>query len=383
MGPSETIEAKRPARKLAAILAADVVGYSRLMGVDEEGTLARVRDELANVVRPSVEGHRGRIFKTTGDGFLAEFASAVDALACASAIQRSAAAAEAGRPGDGAVRYRIGINVGEVVVEDGDVFGNGVNIAARLEQLAEPGGICLSEDAYRQLHAKSEIRVEDLGRTRLRNIATPVRAYHVRPAAWAGRSSARTKPGRRRHLIAAAGIAALAGVLLWAVGAFHTPEFGPITPLRAAIAEVFGGSPKSIVVEPFANLGGDPAQGRLAAGLTEDLTTALARSSPLRVVAYRVPQPAGGEHPSAKQIARGHGVRYVLEGSIQKDGDKVRINAQVIDGRSGTVVWAHRFDREEGDELAVQGEVTTLIAQALNRRLLETSAGGRAPIVAH
>jgi class 3 adenylate cyclase/TolB-like protein len=373
-------EAGRPARRRAAILAADLVGYTRLMAADEEGTLARTRDSLENAVRPSVGRHRGRIFKTTGDGFLAEFAHATDALHCADEIHRSVAAANSGHSDNAALRYRIGINVGDVIVEDGDLFGNGVNIAARLEQLAEPGGVCLSEEAYRQLNAKLDIRVEDIGAAQLHNIADPVRAFHVRPPTWTAAPDRATTRGRRGVRWAGiAGCVALAAAAVWAVFLRHDPDPGRPAPLAAVIADAFDPSPASIVVEPFINLSADPAHDPFAAGLTEDLTTALARNSSLRVVAYRASFPRVGEMLDAVRIARGHRVRYVIEGSVQRDAARIRINAQVIDARDGAVVWAHRFDREHTDDLAVQGEVTTLIAQAVNQRLANAGPAGRAP----
>ena len=317
----------RVERRLAAILVADVAGYSRLIGADEAGTLARLRAIRAATINPKIAANHGRIVKTTGDGLLAEFASTVDALRCASEIQAGMADQNAGVAPVDRIEFRLGIHQGDIVVEDGDIFGDGVNIAARLEALAEPGGICVSarvqEDALGQL----DLAFRDLGEQQLKNIARPVRAYSV------GKVSA------------------------------------PIN--RPAAVDV----PRlSIVVLPLANLNNDPEQQYFVDGMTEDLTTDLSRIGDMLVISRNTAFTYQGKRVDTRQIGRELGVRYVLEGSVRRVGDQVRINAQLIDAETDSHRWAERFDRTVGDLFALQDEIVSRIAIALNVEMVVVEA---------
>jgi adenylate cyclase len=311
-------------RRLAAILAADVVGYSRLMRADEEGTLARLkalRDELFD---PAVADHRGRIVKTTGDGALVEFASAVDAVRCAAEVQRNLAVREAGAEDD-AMALRIGVNLGDVIMDGGDIYGDGVNVAARLEGLAEPGGICISASIHEQIRHKLDLVCEDRGDQRVKNIAEPLRVYRVvldRPEAASGGVETLSLPDK-----------------------------------------------PSVAVLPFDNLSGDPEQDYLADGISEDLITALSRIRWFFVIARNSSFTYKGQAVDVTQVARELGVRYVLEGSVRKAGGRVRVTAQLIDAATGRHVWAERYDREIEDIFALQDEMTLTIVAALEPEL--------------
>jgi adenylate cyclase len=265
----------RPERRLAAILSADVAGYSRLMGADEEATLAALKSLLADLIEPKVEEHRGHIVKTMGDGLLVEFASAVDAVRCAIDIQRAMAERNAGLADDRRIEFRIGVNVGDVIVDDHDVFGDGVNIAARIQTLAEPGGLSLTENAYRNIAGKVALSVSAMGEQRLKNIAEPVAVYKVELD-----------------------------------GAISTPKL----PLP---------DKPSVAVLPFANLSGDAEQEYFADGMAEEIITALSRCAWLFVIARNSSFTYKGKHVDIRQVGRELGVRYVLEGSVRKGGDKV------------------------------------------------------------
>jgi adenylate cyclase len=321
------LSAARVERRLAAVLAADVAGYSRLIGVDEEGTLARLKAIRAELINPVIAAHRGRIVKTTGDGLLAEFASTVDALRCASEIQVGMADRNAGIPPADRIEYRIGIHQGDIVVEDGDIFGDGVNIAARLEALAEPDGICVSARVQEDAIGKLDLAFRDLGEQQLKNIARPVRAYSV---------------GRDR-----------------------APRSGP------AAVDI----PRlSIVVLPFGNLNNDPEQQYFVDGITEDLTTDLSRIGDMLVISRNTAFTYQGKRVDTRQIGRELGVRYVLEGSVRRIGDRVRINAQLIDTETDSHRWAERFDRSVGDLFALQDEIVSRIAIALNVEMVVAEA---------
>jgi adenylate cyclase len=305
----------RVQRRLAAIFAADVAGYSRLMGNDEEGTLAALKASHREVIDPKVAEHRGRIVNSPGDSVLVEFASAVDATHCAVEIQKEMAERNSVIPEDRRVEFRIGINVGDVIVDSkGDIYGDGVNIAARVESLARPGAICLSDEAYKQIKGKIAIDVSDMGEQQLKNILQPVRIYGVR--------------------------------------------FGeaPALPIP---------DKPSIAVLPFENLSGDPKQEYFADGVSEDIITELSRFSDLFVIARNSSFKYKGKTVDLRQVGRELGVRYVLEGSIRRGGDRIRISAQLIDSGTGTHRWAERYDRELMDLFLIQDEVARTIAAIL------------------
>ena len=301
-------------RRLAAILAADVAGYSRLIGVDEGGTLERLKALRRELLDPKIAEHRGRLVKTTGDGLLVEFASVVDALRCAVEVQREMTGRNAGVLHDSRIEFRIGINMGDIVVEDGDIFGDGVNVAARLEALAEPGSICVSARVQEDAAGKLDLVFEDLGEQQLKNIARSVRAYRV------------------------------------------------VTDARPAMPQITAGPPlpdkPSIVVLPFTNMSADPEQEFLADGIAEDVITALSRYPSLFVIARNSSFTYKGRAVDVKQIGRELGVRYVLEGSLRKSGDRIRVTAQCVEAETGKHVWAERYDRELADIFAVQDEIT-------------------------
>jgi TolB-like protein/class 3 adenylate cyclase len=371
----ERARSARVERRLAAILAADVAGYSRLMGVDEEGTLGRLKALRAEVIDPKIAEHQGRIVKTTGDGLLVEFASVVDALRCAVEVQAAMAESNAPLSADKRIDFRIGINMGDIVVEDGDIFGDGVNVAARLEGLAKPGSICVSARVREDAAGKLELNFRDLGEQQLRNIARPVHAYSVGVAASPTRSS------RRRSgtvgLVAAACILAISMIATaawWAWPRFSAPAIASrvlstATP-PAANVEAKPAPRLSIVVLPFANLSNDPDQQYFADGITDDLTTDLSRLRNVLVISRATAATYKDQHLDAKQIGRELGVRYVLEGSVRRSGDEVRINAQLIDATTDTHLWAERFDHDIGNLFVLQNEITSRIANTLGWELL-------------
>jgi adenylate cyclase len=294
-------------RRLVAILAADVAGYSRLMGEDEEATHERLRRHLRELVDPKIEQHHGRIVKNTGDGLLAEFPSVVDAVRCAIEIQRGMVGREPDVPEERGIRFRIGINLGDVIAEQDDIFGDGVNVAARLEALAEPGGICISRVVRDQIRDKLPYPFEALGEQQVKNIARPVRVYVLRPEAVADLSAPSAllaKPGTQ-------------------------PAVAPRL---------------SIVVLPFTNLSNDPEQQYFAHGITEDLTTDLSRLAGMFVISRNTAFTYRSKPADTKQIGRELGVRYALEGSVRRSGNQLRVNAQLIDAATDAHLWAERFD---------------------------------------
>src|SRR5215831_9551416 len=311
-------------RRLAAIIAADVAGYSRLMGSDEEGTLAALKAIQRDVIDPKIAEHRGRIVKTTGDGILIEFASVVDALRCAVEVQQAMAKRNAGVPGDGRVAFRIGINLCDIIIDSGDIFGDGVNIAARLEAIAEPEGICISEDAYRQVKGKLDLSFEDIGERQLKNIGGPVRAYRVR----LGRTT------------------------------------------RASAPTLALPTKPSIAVLPFQNMSGDPDQEYFADGMVEEIITALSRMSWLFVIARNSSFTYKNRIVDVKQVGQELGVRYVLEGSVRKSGNRVRINTQLVEAESGAHLWVERYDRDLSDVFALQDEITESVVAAIEPEML-------------
>jgi len=292
---------ERVERRLAAILAADVAGYSRLIGADEEGTLARLKTHRSALIDPKIAQHKGRIVKTTGDGVLAEFASTVDALRCAGEVQAAMAERNAAVPADLRIEFRVGIHQGDIVVEDGDIFGDGVNIAARLEGLAAPGGICVSARVQEDAAGKLDLAFEDIGEQQLKNIARPMRVFHV----------------RLDRAMEAARDASQPSLTL------------PDKP--------------SVAVLPFANMSDDPEQEFFADGIAEDVITALSRYPSLFVIARNSSFTYKGRAVDVKEVGHELGVRYVLEGSVRRAADRIRVTAQLVEAETGNHVWAERY----------------------------------------
>ena len=358
-------------RKLAAIFAADIAEYSRLMGLDEVGTLRRLQAYRA-ILDPLISAHRGRIFNTAGDSVVADFASAVDAVECAVAVQDAIEKENENRPFGEQMRFRIGVHLGDVLVDGSNLFGDGVNIAARLQALAAPGGICLSGAVRDQIGTRLPVAFTALGEQRVKNIAQPVRAFRV---AGAGD---RVRPtlvvGRRRRALRAGMLAPALLLLIAAAGAAWWLWPGQRSEPRPAPAISSVTQPNtaprlSIVVLPFTNRSNDPQQEYFADGITEDLTTDVARIQGSMVIARNTAFTYKGKAVDAKQIGRELGVRYVLEGSVQRAGNQVRINAQLVDTETGAQIWGDRFDRDAADLFALQNEITARIARALQSQL--------------
>ena len=350
-------------RKIAANLVADIVGYSRLAGVDEERTLSRLRGLRSDLIDPAITAHRGRIVKRTGDGSLIEFRSVVDAVRYAVEVQNAMVDRNAGVPPDKRIEFRIGIHLGDVVEEsDGDLMGDGVNIAARLEGIAAPGAICLSEDAYRQVKGRLDLAVADLGLTQLKNITEPIRVYSLQvdiPAqakrVTTAEPTTQVRPPEPKKHPALAPLAAaiaalvivLAGTGYWFIAnrpvAIATSTPSPILSNAAAPTEA---KHLSIVVLPFTNLSGDSSQDYFADGVTENLTTELSRIRDSFVIARNTAFTYKGKNIDAREIGKELGVRYLLEGSVQRDQNRVRVNAQLVDAESGAHLWADRFEED-------------------------------------
>jgi adenylate cyclase len=322
------VASDRLERRLAAILAGDVAGYSRLMGADEEGTLARLNATRHELLDPQVAEHRGRIVKRTGDGVLIEFASAVDAARCAIAIQRGMKERNLALPPEQRIELRIGVHVGDVIIEEGDIFGDGVNIAARLEGIAQPGGICISDDAHRQIRGKLDANFRDAGEQTLKNIELPVRVYHfsVEPAA-----------------------------------AGKTGNAEPALPDKPSVA-----------VLPFQNMSTEREQEHFADGLAEDIITSLSKVRGLFVIARNSTFTYKGRAVDVRKVARELGVRYVLEGSVRRSGDRLRITSQLIDAGTGNNLWAERYDRPMRDVFDIQDDITKEIVAALSIKLTDS-----------
>jgi TolB-like protein/class 3 adenylate cyclase/tetratricopeptide (TPR) repeat protein len=315
-------------RRLAAVLSADVAGYSRLMGRDEEGTLAQLKSFRKALIDPAIAEHRGRIVKTTGDGMLVEFASAVDAARCAVEIQRGMARQNTDVSQDQRIEFRIGIHLGDIIIDDNDIFGDGVNIAARLEGIAAPGGVCISDDAQRQIRGKVDIAFDDMGFQTLKNITEPMRAWRM----LLGNASASAPP------------------MEVSVGS------GQVLALP---------DKPSIAVLPFENMSGDPEQDYFADGMVEDIITALSRFRALFVIARNSSFTYKGRAVDVKQVGRELGVRYVLEGSVRKAANRVRITGQLVDTGTGAHLWADRFDGGLGDIFDLQDQVTESVVGAI------------------
>ena len=366
------------ARKLAAILVSDVVGYSRLAGADEDRILARLRALRSDLIDPTIAVHHGRIVKRTGDGSIIEFRSVVDAVRCAIEVQNAMVERNAGVPPERRIEFRVGIHLGDVVEEsDGDLMGDGVNIAARLEGIAAPGAICLSEDAYRQVKGRLDLAVSDLGPTQLKNIADPIRVYSLQvgvPAQAKPATAVQPAPPKTRSSLAplAAGIAAL--LILIAASAWYF--FGANRPATVASNAAAPAESRhlSIVVLPFANLSGDPAQDYFADGITENLTTDLSRLFGSFVIARNTAFTFKGKSVDAKEIGKELGVRYVLEGSVQRGQNRVRVNAQLIDAESGGQLWAERFEKPVADLFDMQDEIVASLGSQLGTELAANEA---------
>ena len=355
-------------RKIAAILVSDVVGYSRLAGADEDRTLARLRALRSDLIDPTISVHHGRVVKRTGDGSVIEFRSVVDAVRCALEVQHAMVERNAGVAPDKRIEFRIGIHLGDVVEEsDGDLMGDGVNIAARLEGVCEPGAICLSEDAYRQVSGRLDMAVTDLGQTELKNIERPIRVYSLQvgvPAQAKPATQAKPPEPKKRSSLASRAFGFAALLILIAAGAWYF--LGANRPAQAGHL--------SIVVLPFTNLSGDPAQDYFADGITENLTTDLSRIHDSFVIARNTAFAYKGKPIDARQIGMELGVRYVLEGSVQRDQNRVRVNAQLIDTESGAHLWAERFEEDVTDLFKLQDQVVARLANTLGYELVKAEA---------
>jgi TolB-like protein/class 3 adenylate cyclase len=322
-------------RKIAAILVADVVGFSRLAGADEEGTLARLRALRGDLIDPAIAAYHGRTFKHTGDGSIIEFRSVVDAVRCAVEVQNGIVERNAGLPVEKRIEFRVGVHLGDVIEEaDGDLMGDGVNVAARLEGLAEPGGVCLSEDAWRQVRDKLKEPFLDLGEKTLKNIARPMRVYALTPRSAAAAPAPSIAPLEKRE------------------------------PPRL-----------SIVVLPFANIGGDAEQEHFVDGVTESLTTDVSRIRGAFVIGRNTAFTYKGKAVDLKLIGRELNVRYVLEGSVQRGGNRMRVNVQLIDAETGNHLWAERFDKPLADLFDMQDEIVARLANTLDGQLINAEAG--------
>ena len=333
---------ERIERRLAAILAADVAGYSRLMGVDEVGTLAALKALRREVINPAIAAHRGRLVKTTGDGMLVEFASAVDAVTCAMAVQGQMA--ERNSNTDPKIVFRIGINVGDIIIDGDDIFGDGVNVAARVESECEPGGVLVSVQVFDQVRGKTAFAYADLGERSLKNIDRPVRVYAVRPT---GESAA-------------------------AIGSISTNSVSALPPDTSRSLPL--PDKPSIAVLPFTNMSSDPEQEYFADGMTEDLITSFSKMPDLLVIARNSTFTYKGKPVDVKQVGRELGVRYVLEGSVRRAGNRLRITGQLIGAETGTHIWAEQWDCELTDIFDLQDQITARIHNAIGGTLVTTEA---------
>ena len=353
-------------RRLTAILSGDVVAYSRLMGEDEAGTLAALKAHLKELIEPRIAAHQGRVVKLMGDGILAEFPSVVEAVQCAVQIQRDMVDRNATTPENRRLEFRIGINLGDVIVERDDIFGDGVNLAARLQELAEPGGVYVSAVVHDQTRTKLDVDFQDLGEHAVKNMTDPVRVYRVNLSGVAVKRIARAaRPRRWRAPVAAAAIAVVAVIAGWEI---YRNLFPPAAQ-ESAVPPV-----PSIAVLPFDNLSGDPQQAYFSDGITEDLINELSRVSGLLVIARNSAFTYKGRAVKVQQVAQELGVRYVLEGSVRKAGSRIRINAQLIDAGNGFHLWAARYDRELTDVFALQDDVVQKIVAALKVELTADEA---------
>ncbi len=384
--PTDSLE-----RHLAAIVAADAVGYSRLMGADEKGTLATLKAHRKQLIDPLVAAHKGHIVKSMGDGLLITFPSVVEAVTCAMALQSGMVERNRDIPPDRRIEFRIGVNIGDVIVEKNDVFGDGVNIAARLEQIAPPGGICLSEDAYRQVRGKLDVPITDAGEQSLKNIASPLRIYRIEPATIAAaKAIAPQREFRRRWwsanpagtplrialigvaVVAVIALAAWAGLTLFR-DRLDVAGIGP--PAKTAP----GAAMPVVAVLPFANQTGDDNQDYFADGVTEEVINALGRFRTLRVIGRNAVQRYKKRSPTQDEIANELGATYLVSGSVRRSGQRVRVAVQLTQSQAGTVMWSDRFDGEMAelfdfqDAIArrIAGTLAANIAQVEGRRSLD------------
>jgi TolB-like protein/class 3 adenylate cyclase/rhodanese-related sulfurtransferase len=356
----------RAERRLTTILAADVVGYSRLMAADETGTLTSLKAIRREVFEPKTAEYRGRVVKLMGDGTLMEFGSVVDAVAFAVEVQRAMALRNTAVPDDQRIAYRMGINIGDIIVEGDDIYGDGVNVAARLEALAEPGAICVSRPVHTQIKGKVDLAFEDLGEQQVKNIPEPVQVFRVLLDAPAAEHTTAPTPTAKRSLrwpVVAGGLAVLvgvAGVVLWQRPWEPREEPASVEAMAFPLPDK-----PSIAVLPFNNMSDDASQDYFADGITEDLITDLSKISGLFVIARNSSFSYKGQQVKVRQVAEEMGVRYVLEGSVRRAGDQVRINAQLIDATTGGHIWAERYDGSMADVFALQDKVTQQIVTAL------------------
>jgi adenylate cyclase len=330
MSAENDVASERAERRLAAILAADVAGYSRLVGADEEGTLARWKAHWRDLIEPTIKEHSGRIVRTAGDGLLVEFASVVDGVRCAAEIQRGMAKRNAAVPAEKRIQFRVGVNFGDIVVDGADIWGDGVNVAARLEALSEPGGICVSGRVQEDVQGRLDVAFEDAGEQQLKNIARPVRIFHVRVG-----------------------------------GMVNAPALAPALALP---------DKPSIAVLPFQNLSGDPEQEYFADGLTEDIITGLSRQPWFFVIARNSTFTYKGKAIDVREVAAQLGVRYVLEGSVRKAANTVRVSGQLIDATQGTHLWAERYERESADVFELQDDLTNSVIGSIGPQILVAEA---------
>ena len=372
-------------RRLAAILAADVAGYSRLMGADEEGTLERLKAHRRELIDPKIKEHYGRIVKATGDGLLVEFASVVDAVRCAVEIQRAMADRNADVPEDKRVIFRIGVNLGDVIIDGDDIYGDGVNIAARLESLAEPGGLCVSRAVRNQIRDKLPYQFADMGEQSVKNIARPVRCYAMTAAAVAMMPPApearlgptRPRLGRTRTIVAGCiMVAVTVGMAAWwAIPHRNSPTLSAEAPAAGPPGRAVSASApvprRSIVVLPFENLSNNPDQEYFVDAITQDLTTDLSRISGSFVIAPTTAFTYKGKGLGAKQIGQELGVGYVLDGSVRRTGDHVQVNVQLVDAENDAQLWTDRFASDRIDLVKAEKEITGRIARTLNLELAE------------
>src|SRR3954447_9542490 len=333
-------------RRLTAVMAADVVGYTRLMGRDEDGTLARLKAHRKEIFEPLVAEYHGRTVKLMGDGALCEFASVVDAVRCAVLTQRTLDEREQVVAETDRIRLRIGINLGDIILDEGDIYGDGVNIAARLQQLAEPGGVLVSGTAYDQLQGKLDLPLDSIGEQRVKNVERPVRVYRVRLDGVPTRPSA-VRLRWLRLALAGAG----AGAPIGALGAWWLMSGQPSVPVKPSLA-----------VLPFENVGGAPADDYYADGVTDDLITDLAKLSGLSVIARNSAFRFKGQAVAVADVARDLGVRYAVEGSLRRSGDEMRINVQLVDTTTGANLWAERYERSTADVFSIEEEMIGHVA---------------------
>jgi adenylate cyclase len=370
-------------RRLAAILAADVAGYSRLMGVSEEGTLERLKAHRRQLIDPKIAEHHGRIVKTAGDGMLVEFPSVADAVRCAVEVQRALVDHEADIEEEQRIRFRVGINLGDIIIDGSDIFGDGVNVAARLEGLAEPGGICISRTVRDHVGDRLPYVFEDIGEQSVKNIARPVHAYAMDAAAVAATPlvAVQAQAGWLRSIVTRPTVLAASLVAIVAIPIAAWWSWPKANPTASVQAQVGPQSPPvakpkpaqrlSIVVLPFTNLSNDPEQEYFVDAMTDDLTTDLSRIWDSFVIARTTAFTYKGKPVDVREIGRELSVRYVLEGSVRRSGEQVQVNVQLIDAETGSQVWADRFDTDRTNLAKAQNEITSLLARTLHLELAE------------